>query len=132
MKKTEWICPICKKNCGSLTIMEYAMSPKTTLFGKFKAYDWDGNPMTVNRRTNAWVCSEECKQKNENQYFVEEYKGNKIYCVDGRYMPYLECDYWFDSIEGVQNRIDNPHLVPLTPALMDGLKASMSGEPGNI
>lgn len=47
-------------------------------------------------------------------------------------MPYLECDYWYDSIEGVKNRIDNPHLVPATPNLMQGLATAMSGEPGNI
>ena len=47
-------------------------------------------------------------------------------------MPYLECDYSYDSIEGVRNRIDNPHLVPTTPTLMSGLMAAMSGEPSNI
>ena len=47
-------------------------------------------------------------------------------------MPYLECDYWYDSIDGVRNRIDNPHLVPATPSLMSGLMASMSGEHGKI
>ena len=78
------------------------------------------------------MCSEECKQKNEEQYFIEEYKGNKIYCVDGRYMPYIECDYYYDTIEGVRDRIDNSHLVPVTPFLMRGLSAAMSGEPSNI
>ena len=90
------------------------------------------NIKTIKRKTNKPVCSEECKQKNEEQYFVEEYKGNKIYCVNGMYMPYLECDYSYDSIDGVRNRIDNPHLVPATPSLMSGLMAAMSGEPGNI
>lgn len=47
-------------------------------------------------------------------------------------MPYLECDYWYDSIEDVKNRIDNPHLVPATPNLMYGLAMAMSGETGNI
>ena len=47
-------------------------------------------------------------------------------------MPYLECDYSYDSIEGARNRIDNHHLVPATPSLMSGLMAAMSGEPGNI
>ena len=47
-------------------------------------------------------------------------------------MPYLECDYSYDSIDGVRNRIDNPHLVPATPSLMSGLMAAMSGDPGNI
>ena len=47
-------------------------------------------------------------------------------------MPYLECDYWYDSIEGVRKRIDNPHLIPATPQLMRGLHTVMSGESGNI
>ena len=47
-------------------------------------------------------------------------------------MPYLECDYYYDTIEGVRDRIDNPHLVPATPVLIRGLSAAMSGEPSNI
>lgn len=58
---------------------------------------------------------------------MEEYKGNKIYCVDGKYMPYLECDYWYDSIDGVKDRIDNPYLTPVTPNLLRGLKSAISG-----
>lgn len=102
------------------------------LFGTFKIKDINGNIKTVDRKLNKPVCSEECKQKNENQYFVEKYKENNIYCVNGRYIPYLECDYWYDSIEGVRKRIDNPHLIPATPKLMRGLHTVMSGEPGNI
>ena len=78
------------------------------------------------------MCSIKCKQKNEEQYFIEEYKGTNIYCVNGRYMPYLHCDYWYDSIEGIRERIDNPHLIPVTPQLISGLHAAISGELGNI
>ena len=127
-----WKCPVCGKEFEHFGIKEFAMCPKTTIFGNFKFRDANGNIKTINRKTNKPVCSEECKQKNEEQYFVEEYKGNKIYCVNGMYMPYLECDYSYDSIEGVRNRIDNPHLVPVTQSLMSGLMVAMSGEPGNI
>ena len=127
-----WKCPVCGKEFKHFGFKEFSMCPKTTLFGDFKIRDVDGKIKNTDRKTNKPVCSEECKQKNENQYFVEEYKGNKIYCVYGRYMPYLDCDYWYSSIEGVKNRIDNPHLVPATPSLMSGLMAAMSGEPGNI
>ena len=78
------------------------------------------------------VCSIKCKQKNEERYFIEEYKGTNIYCVNGRYMPYLECDYWYDSIEGIRERIDNPHLIPVTPQLISGLHATISCELGDI
>ena len=127
----KWKCPVCGKEPETFGIKEFAMSPKTTLFGNFKIKDMDGKIKIIHRKTKP-VCSEECKQKNEEQYFVEEYKGNKIYCVNGRYMPYLECNYYYDTIEGVRDRIDNPHLVPATPVLIRGLSAAMSGEPSNI
>ena len=129
---SNWKCPVCGKEFKSFDIKQFAACPKTTLFGDFKVRYTDGKINTVSRKMNKPVCSEECKQKNEEQYLVDEYKGNKIYCVDGKYMPYLECEYWYDSIEGVKNRIDNPHLVPATPNLMKGLATAMSGEPGNI
>lgn len=129
---SNWKCPVCGKEFKSFGIKQFAACPKTTLFGNFKVRDTDGKINTVSRKMNKPVCSEECKQKNEEQYFVDEYKWNKIYCVDGKYMPYLECDYWYDCIEDVKNRIDNPHLVPATLNLMYGLAMAMSGEPGNI
>ena len=128
----KWKCPVCGKEYEYFGIKEFSMCSKTTLFGNFKIKDLDGNVTAIGRGINAPVCSEECKIKNEEQYFVEEYKGNKIYCVDGKYMPYLECDYWYDNIDGVKNRIDNPHLVPATPNLLSGLRSAVSGEPGNI
>lgn len=105
---------------------------KTTIFGNFRSKDIDGNTIIIDRRINTLVCSEECKRKNEEQYFIEEYKGNKIYCVNGRYMPYLECEYWYDSIDGVKYRIDNPHLIPVTSNIMKGLNSAIRGEPGDI
>lgn len=128
----EWKCPVCGKKFEHFGIKEFTAVPKTTLFGEFTVRDMNGNVKTVDRKLNKPVCSEECKQKNEEQYFVEEYKGNNIYCVNGKYMPYLECDYWYDNIEEVKKRIDNPHLIPVTPNLVHGLKAAISGEPGNI
>ena len=128
----KWKCPVCGKEFEHFGIKEFALAPKTTLFGTFKVKDINGNINTVDKNINKPVCSEECKQNNENQYFVEKYKGNNIYCVNGRYMPYLGCDYWYDSIEGVRKRIDNPYLIPATPNLMRGLYTVMSGEPGNI
>lgn len=128
----KWKCPVCGRKFERFTIKEFAACPKTTLFGNFKIKDANGEIKTINRKINQPVCSEECKRKNEEQYLVEEYKGNKIYCVDGKYMPYLECDYYYDSIEGVRDRINNPHLVPATPSIMRGLSVAMSGEPGNI
>lgn len=126
----KWKCPICGKEYENYGIKDFFQCPNTTLFGKFTKLTPDGEPYTVDRKVNAPVCSEECKRKNEEQYFIEEYKGNKIYCVNGRYMPYLECEYWYDSIDGVKYRIDNPHLIPVTPSIMKGLSGAIRGEPG--
>lgn len=51
-------------------------------------------------------CCEECKKEFMKQYEVEEYKGNKIYCVDGGYMPYFDCLYYYNSLEECRKRID--------------------------
>ena len=127
----EWKCPICDKKF-EVGIKNFAIMPRTTLFGRFKIKDPNGNAKMTDRKLNYPVCSEECKRKNEEQYFVEEQKGNNIYCVNGRYMPYLECDYWYDNIEETRKRIDNPYLLPVTPRLIHGLRAAMSGELGDI
>lgn len=127
-----WKCPVCGKAFENFGFKEFAQCPKTTLFGDFTIRNMNGEIQTVNRRINKPVCSEECKQLNENRYLVEEYKGSKIFCVNGRYMNYLEAEYYYDTIEGTRHRIDNPHLVPATETLMRGLGAALSGEPANI
>lgn len=62
-------------------------------------------------RRRILVCSNECKEKWEDQYFVEKYKGNKIYCIDGKYVPYLSCAYYFNTLEDCKKRIDKPHIA---------------------
>lgn len=127
----KWKCPICGKKFEYFGIKEFVSAPKTTLFSKISTTDMNGSTELV-RKINKPVCSNECKQNNEKQYFVEKYKGNNIYCVDGRYMPYLDCEYWYDNIDGVKNRIDHPNLIPVTPILLNGLIAVASGVPDNI
>ena len=128
----KWKCPICNKEFENLGAKEFSKLPLTTLFGNFKVRDIEGNIVVTDRKIRVPVCSVECKDKNEEQYFVEEYKGNNIYCVNGKYMPYLTCDYFYDTIDGVKFRIDNPHLIPATQTLMHGLAKAMSGEPGDL
>jgi len=57
-----------------------------------------------------WYCLD-CGEQKENELkserFVEEYKGNKIYCKDGKYSPYWKAGYYFMSIEDTRARIDN-------------------------
>lgn len=42
---------------------------------------------------------------------VEEYKGNKIYCKDGRYSPYWQSPYYFKTLEECRIRIDHSHVA---------------------
>ena len=63
-----------------------------------------------NTRT-IYVCNNECKDKWESQYFVEEYKGNKIYCIDGRYVPYFGATYYFETLEDCKKRIDQQRMA---------------------
>lgn len=123
-----WKCPVCGKWFENFGFKEFSQCPKTTLFGNFKKKTVDGEIQIVNRLINKPVCSEECKKRNEYKYFVEEYKENKIYCVNGKYMPYLECDYWYDNIDAVKDRVDNPNLVPVTPRLLSGLRDVAHGK----
>lgn len=127
-----WKCPVCGKVFENFGFKEFAQCPKTTLFGDFQVRDIDGIIKKTDRLIYKPVCSEKCKQLNENKYLAEEYKGSKIFCVNGRYMNYLEAEYYYDTIEGARHRIDNPHLVPATETLMRGLGVAMSGEPANI
>lgn len=95
--------------------------------GSFKMKDSVLNDYITVDCKRASVCSEECKQKNENQYFIEEYKGNKIYCVNGRWMPYFDCLYYYNSIEGVKSRIDHANQIPVTPLLINSLASIARG-----
>ncbi len=128
MSMKPWKCPVCGKVFDDMNIWDFATLPKTILFGNFEIKYLNDEVVTIDRKINIPVCSTECKQNNENRYFVEEYKGNKIYCVEGKYMPYLECEYWFESLEDVKKRIDEPHLRPVTPSFVLGFYDAISGK----
>ena len=63
------------------------------------------------RTRTIFVCNDECKDKWESQYFVEEYKGSKIYCIDGRYIPYFGAAYYFETLEDCKKRIGQPNIA---------------------
>ena len=67
------------KVCGKLMPDWFQGCRKTTLY-----YE---NDKGFGMRT-MYVCCDECKDKWEEKDFVEEYKGHKIYCVNGKYIPY--------------------------------------------
>ncbi len=80
------------------------------------------------RRLRIFVCCDECKEKWEKQYFVEEYRGNKIYCIDGKYVPYLSCAYYFKTIVACKKRIDEPHTSYVPKELLKAFMKEINEE----
>lgn len=60
-------------------------------------------------------CNENCYEKYKEQFFVEEYHGNKIYkfILDDKsfYVPYFGAAYGFNSLEDCKKRIDSKCAV---------------------
>lgn len=102
----KWKCPICGKGLKDFNFQEFSRCRITIVFGKFKIRDENGKIKKTDRKTIP-VCSDQCKQKNENQYLVEKYKGIKIFRVNKRYMNRLDDEASYDNIEDVRRRIDN-------------------------
>ena len=55
-------------------------------------------------------CGKQIIDKLKEECLVEEYKGNKIYMNDGRYVPYWGCHYYFTALADVKKRIDMSHI----------------------
>lgn len=51
-------------------------------------------------------CAEGYFESVKTKYFVEKYKGNSIYEYAGKYFPYWDAHYCYDTIESCRNRID--------------------------
>ena len=109
-------CPICHKEI-ELSLSNIGKYPKT-YFYIVGTYD------CKEKR----VCSQECLNKYEKSLICETYKGYNIYKIGDRYIPYLGCDYYYDSVDGVRERIDNPSMIPVTPRMMIWLTAIARGE----
>lgn len=52
-------------------------------------------------------CKEEAMRVIDSKFLVEEYRNHKIYLIDGGYIPYAECRYFFNTLEECKNRIDD-------------------------
>jgi uncharacterized ParB-like nuclease family protein len=46
--------------------------------------------------------------------WVADYNNNKIYEKDGKYYPYWECHYYFNTLEDCKKRIDAKHIAIMT------------------
>lgn len=109
-------CPVCHKEM-LLDFTNIGKYPKTIFYIK--------DTYEMKRKV---VCSNECLKTYESHLICDTYKGHNIYKIGDRYMPYLGCEYYFDSIDGVKERIDHPNLIPLTPSVAYGLIAIAKGE----
>lgn len=67
--------------------------------------DLDGNRLGSYCKT----CFPAAEHEIQKERFVEEYKGNKIYSLDGKFTPYWGCWYYFKSLEDTKARIDNSY-----------------------
>lgn len=56
-------------------------------------------------------------KKIKTERFAEEYNDHNIYFKDGLYYPYWECQYAFDTLEGVKKRIDDMNVA--TPSMYE-------------
>lgn len=76
---------------------------------EFKTFCTHYRGLNINHKRKLY-CDENCYNQYWNNYIVEEYKGQKIYkqvCDnEERYVPYIDCLYYFKTVEDCRNRID--------------------------
>lgn len=60
-------------------------------------------------------CNENCYERYKEQFFVEEYHGNKIYkfILDNKpfYVPYFYANYGFYNLEDCRKRINSKSAI---------------------
>lgn len=66
-------------------------------------------------------CAEQIERELKEKYFVCEYEGEKIYCKDGKYVPYWGCGYYFKTLKGCKRRIENSDSAIIDPNIIDFL-----------
>lgn len=70
---------------------------------KYLRFFGDGHSMTFTFHPE---CEEDAIKIIDNKFLAEEYKNHKIYLIDGKYIPYAGCAYYFNSLEDCKKRID--------------------------
>jgi hypothetical protein len=57
-----------------------------------------------------YFCTEKCYKNYKENFIVETYNDNTIFCVEirgeKRYMPYFEANYYFTNINDCKKRIN--------------------------
>ena len=95
MQKYILTCPHCGEKLNSW------------LRGNFKGRFLHKKPNTLLPRH---FCTEECYSTYKENYIVEIYNDQPIYCVEiageKRYMPYFEANYYFTDINDCKKRMD--------------------------
>ena len=100
MTKYVWSCPHCQTKLNSW------------FRGNFQGKYFNNKLNTLRDR---YFCTKECYEDYKNQYIVEVYNGQPIYCIemDGekRYMPYFEAHYYFTNIDDCKRRMDAKNIA---------------------
>ena len=99
-EKYVWSCPHCQ-----VRLNDWFM-------GNFKGKYFNKKLNTFRDR---YFCTKECYENYKNQYIVEIYNDQTIYCIviDGekRYMPYFEAHYYFANIDDCKKRMDAKNIA---------------------
>lgn len=100
MKQYAWTCPHCNKELNDW------------FRGNFKGKCFSESLKTMRDK---YFCTKECYDDYKNQYIVEIYNGQPIYCIEvseeKRYMPYFEAHYYFTNIDDCKKRMDAKHIA---------------------
>lgn len=100
MKKTQ-ICFHCWKSIYPIVYKDWAY------LKDFKTID----------KKPLYVCREHATQEiyetYKNQYFVESYRGSKIYFYNDLFIPYFNADYGYKNLDDCRNKIDHPELIAM-------------------
>ncbi len=51
-------------------------------------------------------CYEKYTQEIKDKYLIEVYRNNEIYEFNGEFVPYMECNYFYKSLEECKGAID--------------------------
>lgn len=80
--------------------------------GNFQGKYFNKKLDTLRRR---YFCTKECYEDYKNQYIVEIYNDQPIYCIEiggeKRYMPYFEAHYYFTNIDDCKRRMDAKNIA---------------------
>ena len=75
----------------------------------------------LNTLQSRHFCTKECYNIYKNQFVVEIYNNQPIYCIkidnETQYLPYFESNYYFTNIDDCKKRIDMKTVAVVNDAV---------------